>query len=87
MEFDNATLVWQDAIGLVSSVSGNGNEGVVVVKLADGKEGNAVVAARDGDRIVWSWHVWVTGYDPEADIFGRTPTALLTNTWTAISEL
>ena len=39
LEFDNATLVWQDAIGLVSSVSGNGNEGVVVVKLADGKEG------------------------------------------------
>lgn len=72
LEFDNATLVWQDAIGLVSSVSGNGNEGVVVVKLADGKEGNAVVAARDGDRIVWSWHVWVTDYDPEADIFEWT---------------
>lgn len=72
LEFDNATLVWQDAIGLVSSVSGNGSEGVVVVKLADGKEGNAVVAARDGDRIVWSWHVWVTDYDPEADIFEWT---------------
>lgn len=72
LEFDNATLVWQDAIGLVSSVSGNGSEGVVVVRLADGKEGNAVVAARDGDRIVWSWHVWVTGYDPEADIFEWT---------------
>lgn len=72
LEFDNATLVWQDAIGLVSSVSGNGSEGVVVVRLADGKEGNAVVAARNGDRIVWSWHVWVTDYDPEADIFEWT---------------
>lgn len=72
LEFDNATLVWQDAIGLVSSVSGNGSEGVVVVRLADGKEGNTVVAARDGDRIVWSWHVWVTDYDPEADIFEWT---------------
>ena len=72
LEFDNATLVWQDAIGLVSSVTGNGSEGVVVVRLADGKEGNAVVAARDGDRIVWSWHVWVTDYDPEADIFEWT---------------
>lgn len=72
LDFDNATLVWQDAIGLVNSVSGNGSEGVVVVKLADGKEGNAVVAARDGDRIVWSWHVWVTDYDPEADIFEWT---------------
>lgn len=69
LDFDNAALVWQDAIGLVSSVSGNGSEGVVVVKIADGKEGNAVVAARDGDRVVWSWHVWVTDYDPEADIF------------------
>ncbi len=72
LEFDNASLVWQDAIGLVSSVSGNGSEGVVVVKLAAGKEGNAVVAARDGDRVVWSWHVWVTDYDPEADIFEWT---------------
>jgi hypothetical protein len=72
LEFDNASLVWQDAIGLVSSVSGNGSEGVVVVKVADGKEGNAVVAAKDGDRIVWSWHVWVTDYDPEADIFEWT---------------
>ena len=42
LEFDNASLVWQDTIGLVSSVSGNGNEGVVVVKLAEGKEGNAL---------------------------------------------
>jgi hypothetical protein len=72
LEFDNAALVWQDEIGLVSSVSGNGSEGVVVVKVADGKEGNAVVAARDGEKIVWSWHVWVTDYDPEADIFEWT---------------
>ena len=72
LEFDNASLVWQDAVGLVSSVSGNGSEGVVVVKLAAGKEGNAVVAAKNGDKVVWSWHVWVTDYDPEADIFEWT---------------
>lgn len=69
LDFDNAILVWQDAQSLVNSVSGNGNEGVVVVKLADGKEGNAVVAARKGNTVVWSWHVWVSDYDPEANIF------------------
>lgn len=69
LDFDNAVLVWQDAKSLVSSVSGNGSEGVVVVKLAAGKSGNAVVAARKGNKVVWSWHVWVSDYDPEANIF------------------
>ena len=69
LDFDNAVLVWQDTQSLVKSVSGNGSEGVVVVKLADGKQGNAVVAARKGNTIVWSWHVWVSDYDPEANIF------------------
>lgn len=68
LDFDNASLVWQDAKGLVTSVSGNGSEGVVVVKLAE-KTGNAVVAARKGNTVVWSWHVWVNDYDPEANIF------------------
>ncbi|MCQ2141748.1 MAG: hypothetical protein MJY83_05325 [Bacteroidales bacterium] len=69
LDFDNAVLVWQDAQSLVSSVSGNGSEGVVVVKLSAGKQGNAVVAARKGNTVVWSWHVWVSDYDPEANIF------------------
>ena len=72
LDFDNAVLVWQDTRSMVSSVAGNGNEGVVVVKLADGKQGNAVVAARKGNRIVWSWHLWVTDYDPESNIFAWT---------------
>lgn len=69
LDFDNALLLWQDTQSMVSSVSGNGSEGVVVVKLASGKEGNAVVAARKGNTIVWSWHVWVTDYVPEDNIF------------------
>jgi hypothetical protein len=28
-------------------------------------EGNVVVAAKVDGAIVWSWHIWVTGYDPE----------------------
>ncbi len=69
LDFDNAGLVWQDNKGMVKSVSGNGTEKVVVVSLTAGKEGNAVVCARKGDVIVWSWHVWVTDYDPDEDPF------------------
>jgi hypothetical protein len=32
---------------------------------AGAREGNVVVAARVGGTTVWSWHVWVTRYDPE----------------------
>lgn len=28
-------------------------------------DGNAVIAVKDaGGNILWSWHIWVTGYDP-----------------------
>ncbi|MBP1593355.1 MAG: hypothetical protein H6Q12_373 [Bacteroidetes bacterium] len=29
-------------------------------------EGNAVIYAKVGNDIVWSWHIWVTGYEPDA---------------------
>ncbi len=67
LTFNNATLVWQDALNMVKSVSANANEGVVVVELNAGIEGNAVVAAKQDDVIVWSWHVWVTNYDANAE--------------------
>lgn len=69
LDFDNAVLLWQDAKSLVSTVAGNGNEGVVVVNLSTGIKGNAVVAARKGNTIVWSWHLWVTDYEPDSNIF------------------
>ena len=67
LTFNNATLVWQDALNMVKSVSANANEGVVVVELNEGVEGNAVVAAKQDDTIVWSWHVWVSNYDANAE--------------------
>ncbi len=67
LTFNNATLVWQDALNMVKSVSANANEGVVVVELNEGIEGNAVVAAKQDDTIVWSWHVWVSNYDANAE--------------------
>lgn len=29
-------------------------------KLGSASEGNAVVAARNGTTILWSWHIWTT---------------------------
>lgn len=65
LEFDNAVLVWQDTRSLISSVAGSGEDGVIVVQT-NNASGNAVVAAVKGTEIVWSWHLWVTDYDPEA---------------------
>ncbi len=59
-----ADLLWQDAEGLITNV-GISIDGdyltLTVGKDADTQEGNAVVAAKDGEgNIVWSWHIWVT---------------------------
>ncbi|MGN0091963.1 MAG: fimbrillin family protein [Alistipes sp.] len=61
----SAKLLWQDAPNLINNVA-----------LADGgriltfdvpkesiAQGNAVIAVYDNDdRIMWSWHIWVTDY-------------------------
>jgi hypothetical protein len=57
-----AELLWQDAEGLITNVGIDGDYLTLTVgKDADTQEGNAVVAAKDGEgNIVWSWHIWVT---------------------------
>lgn len=68
------TLVWQDQPALVSEVnlSKKAKEySEITVKTAR-KKGNAVVALKSDDKICWSWHLWVTDYDPENQINGRT---------------
>lgn len=81
LDFNNAELVWQDQLGLVKSVSGNGTEKVVVVELNSGKSGNAVVAAKKDGVIVWSWHLWVSDFNPDADPMVYT-SAATGNTYT-----
>ena len=79
--FNSASLVWEDEIGLIAGVGGNDTEGVVVVKTNSGKTGNAVVAAKQDGVIVWSWHVWVTDYDPSKDVFAWTDAGDVTYTF------
>lgn len=71
-----AELVWTDAkgasAGLASDasiakieISGNGPEAYLLVTPGS-KEGNSVIAVKSKNgTIKWSWHIWVTQYDPE----------------------
>ncbi len=65
LTFNNASLVWQDKLNMVKSVSASPEDKAIVVVLNPGISGNAVVAARQDDEIVWSWHLWITDYDPD----------------------
>jgi hypothetical protein len=63
-----AEFLWADAPGLLSEVNayGTGAVGTIKVVAASGnKAGNAVVAVKVGGVIKWSWHIWVTEYDPD----------------------
>ena|GEM_PF-5918946 len=58
---NSAVLLWQDAQGLVTAVGIDGDYLTLTVgKDADTQEGNAVIAVKAGETIVWSWHIWVT---------------------------
>jgi len=81
VDFNNASLVWQDCIGLVKSVAANKEEGVIVVTLNAGKSGNALVAAKNDETIKWSWHVWVSDYNPTDDPFVYVDSTSITHTF------
>ena len=64
---DNAVLLWQDEQNLVTDValSSDGKSLTFEVGAATIKQGNALVAVRDAsNRIMWSWHIWVTDFVP-----------------------
>ena len=44
----------------------------IKVRLSAGMEGNVVVAMKVDGIILWSWHLWITDYDPDRHV---TPVA------------
>ena len=62
-------LLWTDkpnplsSGGTVKSVTAQFSDGTIKVETGS-TEGNAVVVAKVNGVIVWSWHIWVTSYDP-----------------------
>lgn len=59
---DNSLGVKADGSSTIKSLTAQG-DGTIKVESGSG-EGNAVVVAKVGGVIVWSWHIWVTSYDP-----------------------
>lgn len=57
---DGASLIWQDVNGLIASVGISGDYLTFTVSSTNIAEGNAVIAATQGETVVWSWHIWVT---------------------------
>ena len=59
-----AELLWTDAPDLVTNVniSGSGTAAYITFEVPFETicQGNALIAVKVGDKIAWSWHIWVT---------------------------
>ena len=73
--FQTADLLWQDAAGMVEQLIGAPEENCVYAVLKSGVSGNAVVAVKNADgTVVWSYHLWVADFDPDANVMTWTDT-------------
>lgn len=63
-----ARVVWEDVRYLLNddqiTVLGSGSKAVIQVRTTPRSCGNAVLALEIGGEIRWSWHLWITDYDP-----------------------
>ena len=60
---DDATLVWSDGFYMFKDVKLSDDKRYLIFTIDQDymQQANAVVAVRDAqDRIMWSWHIWVT---------------------------
>lgn len=67
IQIKDAVLLWQDRQNLVQNVALSEDQKDLtfdVLKESIG-QGNAIVAVRDNSqKIIWSWHIWVTDFVP-----------------------
>ena len=78
-----AELIWQDTENLISNTSasqswvlpviGDDDNALIRVLINSGcnvpkLEGNALVSLRINGIIRWSWHIWVTDYNPDSPV-------------------
>ena len=70
---DHVAVIWQSSRSLIQYLSyEHGTASFYIAKNADDEStvtaGNAVIGAYDtADNLLWSWHIWVVDYDPEAE--------------------
>lgn len=73
---EGVQLVWQDEKGLVKTLKYAPASEQIVVECSE-IAGNALVAAVDSEgNILWSWHLWITDYDPAATLYTTEANAL-----------
>ncbi len=64
----SVSILWQTTTGLVTLGTLNStNQTISVSATSASITGNALIAAYDSDgtTILWSWHIWVTDYNPD----------------------
>ncbi|WP_319504633.1 DUF4906 domain-containing protein [Bacteroides graminisolvens] len=68
-----ASVLWESTAGLVSvsNQTGTGPAGrfTVTANTPVGTGGNAVVQIKNGSNVLWSWHIWVTDYNPSSNTY------------------
>ena len=77
----DASLLWQTENNLVTvtNPSEARADGCFRVDASAAKSGNAVVAVKNtSGTILWSWHIWVTSYNPDN---GGTTNSYNSRTW------
>ena len=67
-----AVLIWQDTQSLISEVALNADavnpdQSTITVRTNAGNGGNALVSVTMGGDKVWSWHIWVTDFNPDGN--------------------
>jgi len=76
-------ILWQTSADLISRTYNSASQTVDITASSTSTDGgNAVIAAYSGTggtgTILWSWHIWVTSYNPNTPSNGTTYT--ITNT-------
>lgn len=80
----SAELLWAESLLVVTNVIYD--EASKKIKFTTtGSEGNAVIAAKDGDgNIIWSWHIWCTD-QPAEHIYANNAGTLMDRNLGAVS--
>lgn len=65
----SAKLIWQSEKNLITDIHYAPSKRIITVDLG-AVSGNALVAAiNTTGEVVWSWHLWITDYNPEESLY------------------
>lgn len=66
---NGAELIWQDAPRLITSVTYDRTTRMVNFTVGPNlQQGNAIIAVKQGETVLWSWHIWITDRDMDVTV-------------------